>query len=90
MHEMKRGTVIQRDSIDMRLRGRIGGYSRAAKYNPEQLTGDARRGFFRRFMPEDPTLSEEEKQHRAQAALNAHMAQLARKSAIARSKRRNK
>ena len=73
-------------SSDMSLRGRIGGYSRAAKYSPDVLTGAARKGFLARFTPTDPLISEEERSRRAQAALNAHMASLARKSAMARRK----
>ena len=74
------------DSKDMALRGRIGGYARAARYSPDELTGAARRGFMARFEPQDPLLSEGERQRRAQANLKAHMAKLARLSAI---KRRN-
>ena len=72
------------DSADMASRGRIGGYSRAAKYGPEELTGKARAAFLRRFEPKDPDLPPEEKQRRAYAALRAHMAKLARKSVLAR------
>ena len=74
-------------TADMAARGRIGGYSRAALYSPEELTGKARQGFLRRFEPTDPSLSPEERNRRAQAALRAHMAKLARKSA---QKRRRK
>jgi len=68
----------------MALRGRIGGYAKAAKYPADQLTASARRGFLRRFEPADPGLSPQEKQRRTEAALRAHMAKLARLSAIAR------
>jgi len=74
---------------DFALRGRIGGYSRAAKYSPEKLTGPARKKFLARFIPDEPGLSEEEKQRRAQAALRCHMAKLARQSALARKDRKN-
>ena len=76
--------ILAFDSVDMASRGRIGGYSRAAKYSPEELTGTARVGFMRRFIPDDPGLSEEERQRRAQAGLRAHMARLARLSAKSR------
>ncbi len=71
---------------DLSLRGKIGGYARAAKYGPEELTGVARAAFMARFMPDDPSLSEEERQRRAKAGLRAHMARLARLSALARKK----
>jgi len=71
-------------SRDMSLRGRIGGFVRASRYSPEELTGPARSGFMKRFEPQDLSLSEEERQRRANCALRAHMAKLARKSAIAR------
>lgn len=72
------------DNRDMALRGRIGGFARAARYSSEELTGPARAGFLRRFIPEDNSLTEDERQRRARAALKAHMSRLARKSAIAR------
>jgi hypothetical protein len=75
---------------DMSSRGKIGGYARSAKYGPEELTGAARRGFMDRFTPTDSGLSEEERRRRALAGLKAHMAQLARKSAIARGKTRER
>ena len=70
----------------MAARGRIGGYARAAKYSPEQLTGAARAGFLKRFEPDELGLSSEEQLRRTQAALRAHMAKLARLSALSRRK----
>ncbi len=74
------------DSRDMALRGRIGGFARAAKYDSQELTGAARAGFLLRFQPQEPGLSEEERLHLTQAALKAHMAKLARLSALSRRK----
>lgn len=74
------------DIKDMALRGRIGGYSKAAKYNSQELTRAARAGFLRRFIPDDDGLSEDEKLRRAEASLRAYMARLARLSAIKRKK----
>lgn len=71
-------------SSDMALRGRIGGFAKSAKYDSNELTAAARAGFLRRFEPQEPDLSPEEHQRRLQAALKAHMARLARLSAIAR------
>ena len=75
------------NSADMALRGRIGGYSRASKYSPDQLTGAARQGFMARFQPQEEGLSQEERDRRTQAALRAHMAKLARLSAVKRASR---
>jgi len=69
---------------EMASRGRIGGFVRASKYPPEDLTGAARVAFLRNFEPQDPNLSPEERRRRGQAALKAHMARLARLSALAR------
>ena len=74
------------DRSDMALRGRIGGYARAARYAPSELTSAARCGFMKRFEPQDPDLSPGERQRRTEAALRAHMARLARLSAKARRK----
>jgi len=76
-------------NMDMSLRGKIGGYAKAAKYSPVELTGAARRGFMARFEPQEEGLSQEERQRRTQAALRAHMARLARLSAMKRSTRVN-
>ena len=74
------------DPHDASLRGRIGGFSKAAKHPPDTLTAAARRGFMAQFTPTDPDLDDGERQRRAEAALRAHMARLARKSALARRK----
>jgi len=81
------GGIATIDNRDMALRGRIGGYAKAARYSPQELTGAARDGFLRRFTPDDDSLSENEKARRTQANLKAHMARLARLSAV---KRKNK
>ena len=72
------------------LAGRIGGFARAARYNPEELTGAARRAFLDRFEREvDPqgVLPPEERARRATAARKAYFARLALKSAAARRSR---
>jgi hypothetical protein len=72
---------------DYQLRGRVGGFSKAARYSAGELTVAARSAFLNRFLPDDENLSEEERIRRGQAALNAHMAKLARKSALARKRK---
>jgi hypothetical protein len=78
------------NSKEMALRGRIGGFARAARLPREQLTSAARNGFLARFELEvDPgkQLAPEERRRRAEAARRAYMARLALVSA---KKRRNK
>ncbi len=77
------------DSSERRLRGRLGGLAKSAKYDAKELTAPARRGFMKRFIPGDPDLSEAERNRRAEAALKAHMTRLALKSAQARRRRKH-
>lgn len=75
---------------EARLRARIGGLARAAKYDGREMTARARRAFITRFEDAaDPghVLPEIERQRRARAALKAHMCALALKSARARRRR---
>ncbi len=72
------------------LAGRIGGLTKAARHDGETLTAAARAGFLKRFEIEvDPNgvLTPEERSRRADAARRAHMARLAMRSAMARSKK---
>jgi len=64
-----------------RTAGRIGGYVLRATHDPMEYTSAARRTFLSRFLPDDPSLTPEERQRRAEAALKAHMLRLAHKSA---------
>jgi hypothetical protein len=75
---------------DMALRGRIGAYRLHATHDSREVTAPARRAFRARFEAQvDPraTLSPDERARRAEMALRAHMAQLAYRSARARSGR---
>ena len=81
---MTRTTRAPLDPHDAALRGRIGGFAKAAKYPSETLTTAARRGFMARFEPTDPDLDDKERQRQAQAALRAYMARLAYLSSKAR------
>jgi hypothetical protein len=78
-----------RDPIIRRQVARIGGLTRAALYDGREVTKAARRGFMARFEDEvdpDRQLSPDERQRRAQAAMRAHMARLALRSAKSRRK----
>jgi hypothetical protein len=78
-----------RDPIVRRQVARIGGLTRAARYDGRVVTSAARRGFMARFEDEvdpDRQLPLDERQRRAQAAMRAHMARLALRSAKSRRK----
>lgn len=79
--------MASRDPLVRRQVARIGGLTRAARYDGREVTSAARRGFMARFEDEvDPErkLSLAERQRRAQAAMRAHMARLALRSAKSR------
>jgi hypothetical protein len=62
---------MSRESREAALRGRIGGFAKAARHDPYEYTQAARAGFARRFAVEvDPNgdLSIEERLRRANAA----------------------
>jgi len=77
------------DPHDASLRGRIGGFAKAAKHPADTLTTAARCGFMARFEPSEPDLDDTERQRRTQAALRAHMAKLAYLSSKARRRHNN-
>lgn len=70
-------------------RARIGGLTRAAKYNGVEVTENARKAFRDSFLKQVPTdLPEAERQRRAEALRRAHYARLAYRSAQARKRRK--
>jgi hypothetical protein len=74
-------------------RSRIAAYTRWSQEDPREGTQKARDAFHQSFLDAvdpDGQLSIEERERRAQAALRAHMAQLAFRSAKARAKRAEK
>jgi hypothetical protein len=74
---------------ERRLRARIGGFARAAKYDGREVTQPARKAFIERFVDEvdpDRVLTEDERNRRARAALQAHMTRLNLASVKARRK----
>lgn len=77
------------DPLVRRQVARIGGLTRAARYDGREVTRAARRGFIARFEDEvdpDGQLPPGERQRRARAAMRAHMARLALRSAKSRRK----
>ena len=76
-------------SSSRRLRARIGAYRLHSTHDPRETTKNARAAFLASFEAEvDPDLSltPDERARRATAARKAHFAQLAYKSARARSR----
>lgn len=67
-------------------RARAAAYALHAKRDPRETTERARSAFLKRFEPNDPNLTPEERERRTQAALRAHMAKLALRSSRARSR----
>jgi hypothetical protein len=75
------------------LYGRIGGLRTRSRHDPGQYTSAARRAFLQGFELEvDPQsiLPLHERRARAEAALKAHMAQIAYRSAVARAEKRRR
>ena len=70
------------------LRGRIGAARQQALHDPREYTVRARGAFLARFRPDDPSLSPEEAERRAQAGRRAHMLRLSYASAKARAARK--
>ncbi len=79
--------MAAQDPLIRRQVARIGGLTRAASYDGRKVTEAARRGFMARFEDEvdpDRQLGQGERRRRAQAAMRAHMARLALRSARSR------
>jgi hypothetical protein len=77
------------DPQEMALRGRIGAHVTHSRHDGRELTAPAREAFLSRFEREvdpDGVLSPDERRRRAGHARAAHMARIARLSAIARRK----
>jgi len=64
--------------------GRIGSAVTRSRHSPVEYTFAGRNAFLRSFLPSDPSLTAEEAERRAKAALKAHMLRLALASAKAR------
>lgn len=75
------------------LYGRIGAAVARSRHDPRELTSNARRSFLARFeaqvRAESPDLPDAEVERRAGELRRAYFLQLAAKSSIARSKRRD-
>ena len=70
-------------------RGRLGGLATAARYSPTEITAPARAAFLQSFIPDDPELTDAERDRRAKAARRLHYTRLAqrrwgRKDGVAR------
>lgn len=75
-----------------KLRARLGGLSRAAKYDGVEVTKPARDAFRKSFedlVDPDRKLPEDERKRRAVAARHAHYVALSFKASMARSRKKN-
>lgn len=83
----RRTVSYEVDVDDLARRGRIGGYTTAARHDSRELTLPARKALHKKFLIEvDPenVLPEPERNRRAEAARKAHYTRLARLSALSR------
>ena len=60
-------------------RGRLGGLTTAARYSPDEITAPARAAFAASFIPDNPELSDAERERRAKAARRLHYMRMALK-----------
>lgn len=70
--------------------GRVGGYVKASRYPPDELTREARAAFLSKFDREadpDGTLPPDERRRRAEALRRAHYSRMALASAKSRRRR---
>ena len=82
--------LVEFDVDDMAQRGRIGGLTNSSRHDPWSITDPGRAAFLAGFIDlvdPDRVLPEAERTRRAKAALQAHMARLARRSVEARPRR---
>jgi hypothetical protein len=83
--------AVELDPREMAARGRLGGLTTHSRYDSRQLAHIAQEGLLSKFAHEidpDGLLSAEERRERAKRARRVHMLRLARKSALARSARK--
>jgi hypothetical protein len=60
-------------------RGRLGGLTTASRYSPDAITAPARAAFLESFTPDDPELSDAERERRAKAARRLHFIRMAQR-----------
>jgi hypothetical protein len=80
--------MTRRSSLDMAVRGRIGGLTTAATHDGRAITAAARAAFQARWyadLPDD--LSDRERERRARARRRAFYVRLARRSAATRARK---
>ena len=71
--------TTRRGPLSPAARGRLGGLTTAARYSPDAITAPARAAFAQSFIPDDPDISDAERERRAKAARRLHYARLALK-----------
>ena len=60
-------------------RGRLGGLTTASRHSPAEITAPARAAFLESFRPDDPELSDAERERRAKAARQLYFIRLAQR-----------
>lgn len=75
------------NAAQRRMRAALGGLTTASRHNPLTYTSKARSTWLAGFAPDDPGLSEAERERRAAAALRARMVALALRSSQVRAAR---
>ena len=60
-------------------RGRLGGLTTASRYSPDAITAPARAAFRQSFIPDDPDLSDAERERRAKVARKLFYVRLAQR-----------
>lgn len=69
----------RRRPLSPAARGRLGGLTTAARYSPSAITAPARAAFLVSFIPDDPELSDAERERRAKAARRLHFVRMAQR-----------
>lgn len=67
----------KRRGLSPAQRGRLGGLTTASRYTPAEITAPARAAFIASFIPDDPELSDAERERRAKAARRLHYVRMA-------------
>ena len=68
-----------RKGLSAAQRGRLGGLTTASRHSPTEITARARAAFLESFTPDDPDLSDAERERRAKAARRLHYVRLAQR-----------
>ncbi|MGD0115990.1 MAG: hypothetical protein ABSC13_08320 [Dehalococcoidia bacterium] len=71
--------MAKRRGLSPAARGRLGGLTTASRYSPAAITAPARAAFLKSFTPDDPEISDAERERRAKAARRLHFMRMAQR-----------